>query len=287
MPELPEVETIRRGLENNVLFKRIENVTVGLPKIVRGDLSQFQAVIIGNQFTNISRRAKLLIFHLKKSEPQYLLIHLKMTGQLIYPTDQTLIAGGHPYPDFKSELPNKYTHLMFHFQDQSTLFFNDLRQFGYTQLATTDQLSQLVNSYGLEPGTPSFTWQAFKEKIDLRKRPVKSWLLDQQEIAGLGNIYADEVCFQAGILPNRNTGTLNDSQKHALYQAIKNIISQAIKHRGTTFRNYADHEGKKGGYAKFLQVYGRAEEKCFKCGSIIQKTKVAGRGTHYCPVCQQ
>lgn len=286
MPELPEVETIRQGLRKHVLGKRLQKPVVTLPKMVRGDLDHWQEVLAGNAFRDIDRRAKLLIFRLAEGE-ESLLLHLKMTGQLIYPTSSELIAGGHPFPEFNTELPNTYTHIMFPFVDGSTLFFNDLRQFGYTQLVTPAELELILAEYGLEPGTDRFTWANFQDLLGQRRTPLKVLLLNQQLIAGLGNIYADEAAFAAGLRPDRPVASLSEAERRRLFAAIQDIIHQAIQFRGTTFRNYADTEGKKGGYAKFLKAYGRAGQTCLRCGqATITKTKLAGRGTHFCPHCQ-
>ncbi len=286
MPELPEVETIRTGLKTHVLLKRVEKVLVGLPKIVRGNLTEFQEVIQGNQFTDIDRIGKLLIFKLDTTD-YFLILHLKMTGQLIYPTHQEIVAGGHPFPEFTADLPNKFTHVTFVFADGSRLFFNDLRQFGYLQLVTPQQLLLLKTQYGLEPTMDDFTWNHFQELLGERTTILKSFLLNQKFISGLGNIYADESAFAAGVRPDRKIQTLTLTERKKLFTSIREIIMSAIEHKGTTFRNYADSEGKKGGYAALLQVYGRAGERCLRCGQAdIQKMKLAGRGTHYCPHCQ-
>lgn len=287
MPELPEVETIRRGLKKHVLHKRVENVLVGLPKIVRGNLTQFQEVMRDNAFTDIDRIGKLLIFSLDRSDFS-LILHLKMTGQLIYPTPLEIVAGGHPFPEFNAHLPNQFTHVTFEFADGTKLYFNDLRQFGYLQLVTKNELAKIKQSFGLEPNMADFTWEHFSQLLGQRKTILKALLLNQKLIAGLGNIYADESAFAAGVRPDRQINTLSESETRLLYESIKTIIAKAIDLKGTTFRNYTDSEGKKGGYAAHLQVYGRAGETCLRCGQAkIEKIKLAGRGTHFCPHCQK
>jgi formamidopyrimidine-DNA glycosylase len=287
MPELPEVETIRQGLKKHTLFKRLKRALVMTPKMVRGEVGQLQEVLANNRFTDIDRVGKLLIFQLENS-PLSMLLHLKMTGQLIYPVPGELVAGGHPFPEFNVDLPNKYTHLIFEFEDESSLYFNDLRQFGYVQLVTPKELVAVRAQYGLEPGMDDFTWENFSALVSGRATKLKPFLLSQQHIAGLGNIYADEVAFYAGVRPDRTLNSLTIAEKKKLYTGIQEIIASAVEHKGTTFRNYADHEGKRGGYAQFLQVYGRAGQKCQRCGqSNITKVKLAGRGTHFCEVCQK
>jgi formamidopyrimidine-DNA glycosylase len=241
----------------------------------------------GNAFTDIDRVGKLLIFFLDHSEFS-LVLHLKMTGQLIYPTPLEIVAGGHPFPEFNTQLPNKFTHVTFVFADGTNLFFNDLRQFGYLQLVTAEQLTQLKRDFGLEPNVVDFTWEHFASLLAHRQTILKAFLLNQKLIAGLGNIYADESAFAAGLRPDRKINTLTEPEAQLLYHSIKDIIARAIDLKGTTFRNYTDSEGKKGGYAAYLQVYGRAGETCLRCGQAkIQKIKLAGRGTHFCPHCQK
>ena len=287
MPELPEVETIRQDLKQKILNKTISQIIVKKNKIIRNPIAFFQKNLLKNQFINIDRRGKLLIFLLKKPEI-YLLIHLKMTGQLIYKIKNTIIAGGHPVPHQTESLPNKHTHVIISFNDKSKLFFNDLRQFGYLQLATKQQLKTILNKYGIEPLTKNFTFSSFKQIFTNKKTNLKNILLNQQIIAGIGNIYADEICFDAKIDPRTLAKNLPDSQIKNLFLSTQKIIKLAIKHRGTTTNNYRDGAGKKGNFSQFLKVYGRTNQKCLGCHKTkIKKIKLAGRGTHYCQFCQK
>lgn len=287
MPELPEVETIRRDLNRLVRQVRIKHVEIRKAKILRTLPKAFQKALTGQQITGIARRGKLLIFSLFTPD-RYLLMHLKMTGQLIYRRHGRFVAGGHPVPlPEPDELPNKFTHLIFHFADGAQLFFNDLRQFGYAQIVDAESKDRIVASYGVEPLTAAFTLQYLQHELKKRKTSIKQVLLDQTVIAGLGNIYVDEVCFAAKIRPSQTAARVSPAESQRLYRAIKTILKKAITHRGTTFAKYRDGYGRAGGFVRFLKVYGRSGERCLRCKKgVIMKVKVAGRGTAYCPVCQ-
>lgn len=286
MPELPEVETIRQGLKDNIINKEISDIEIKKPKLVRNDINYFVNVLQGNQIFDIERIGKLLIFNLTKGN-LYLLIHLKMTGQLIYVWQDNMIAGGHNFPEVDN-LPNKYSHLILIFSDKSRLFFNDLRQFGYWQIVDKNQKDKIVADYGLEPGTNDFSFKQFNKIFQNRKGILKAILLNQKIISGIGNIYADEICFRAKILPSRGVDTLTGSEIKALYQACNYIIKKAIINRGTTFSDYRDSNNQKGNFVKYLKVYGRAGKICLRCKKAnIKKIKLAGRGTHFCPNCQK
>jgi formamidopyrimidine-DNA glycosylase len=286
MPELPEVETIRQGLKSQILHKPIQDIIVKKKNLVRDNLQDFQDILQDNAISQIDRIGKLLLFRLAKQE-KYLAIHLKMTGQLIYSFKDKLIAGGHNLPTI-NDLPNKFSHIIFNFKDGSRLFFNDMRQFGYLQLLDKKSRGHVIKKYGIEPLTKNFTLSNFKNIFKNRKTILKALLLNQQIIAGIGNIYADEICFRANVLPDRRTNTLSDKELKAIYQACQYIIKKAIVSKGTTFSDYRDSENKSGNYSKYLKVYGRQDQKCIKCKkSKIKKITLAGRGTHFCPTCQK
>lgn len=286
MPELPEVETIVRGLKNTILKKKIIEIDIGLKKIVKSSLRKFKLDLKNNKFTDIKRRGKLFIFELAREE-KYLLIHLRMTGQLIYKKNKKITAGGHGYPNDFNDLPNKHSHIIFYFKDGSQLFFNDQRQFGVIQLVHKDELKYVDAKFGVEPLDRKFTIKKFKDILKTRKGSIKAFLLNQKFIAGLGNIYTDEVLFFAGVLPNRKIDSLSEREIGQIHKGIKSILAKAIKYRGTAFNNYVDVRGRKGNFLKMLKVYRREGEKCLRCKkNIIQKTKIAGRGTRFCKTCQ-
>ena len=199
MPELPEVETIKNDLKEKILDKKIIKITCRKRKIVKNNFNFFLNTLIGNKFSNIKRIGKLLIFEINR-ENLYLLIHLKMTGQLVYCPSRGIVAGGHSYPEQKNTvesaaeamcLPNKYSHVIFNFADGSNLFFNDMRQFGYFKTVRKDELEIIKKNFGIEPLASNFKLNNFKRIFIKRKAPVKALLLNQKLIAGIGNIYAD------------------------------------------------------------------------------------------------
>jgi len=287
MPELPEVETIRRDLAAKILHKKITKVEVAKDKIVRGSTAKFKDDLVGKSFASVNRRGKLLIFDIASTDT-YLLVHLKMTGQLIYQSSDERVAGGHPWPEFDTKLPDKHTHITITFSDKSKLYFNDLRQFGFMKIVNEKQLDVVVAKFGIEPLTPDFTLDNFRKVFVGRKAPLKAVLLNQNLIAGLGNIYADEICFAAGVRTSKSVDRLTNKEKEALYKSAEKIIKQAIKYRGTTFRDYVDSQGRTGNFVDKLKVYGRSGDLCLKCHKFnIKKIKTAGRGTHYCPGCQK
>jgi len=289
MPELPEVETIKNDLRKKILNKKIKKVDLRLKKIVESPAQNFVLDLENNKFKNIKRRGKLLIFTLAKKN-KYLTIHLRMTGQLIYQKNKKIIAGGHDNNKNSNDiinLPNKHTHIIFYFSDKSQLFFNDLRRFGVAKIVDEKELKNILNNFGVEPLENSFSLKIFQNIIKNKKGNIKAFLLNQKYIAGIGNIYADEILFEAKILPGRKIDLLKTEEIKKLYQAIKKILKKAVKYRGTTFYSYLDARGKRGNFTKFLKVYKRENKKCLRCKKgIIIKTKIAGRGTRYCGECQ-
>lgn len=284
MPELPEVETIRRGLSQKIVNKKIVDITVKKPHLIRNRLSDFRKAVFNNNILSIDRIGKLLILNL--ADNNFLLIHLKMTGQLIYVFQKDLMAGGHNFPSVDN-LPNKYSHIIFKFSDGSNLFFNDMRQFGYMQIVDHKGHQKIREKFGIEPGRDDFTWQNFQSIIKPRRGLLKAFLLDQRFIAGIGNIYADEICWRAKILPWRKVDSLSNKDIKKLYQASLAVIKKAIAKKGTTFSDYRDVDNQKGNFVQYLKVYGRSGEKCLVCKSIIKKVRLAGRGTHFCEHCQK
>ncbi|MFH1822529.1 MAG: bifunctional DNA-formamidopyrimidine glycosylase/DNA-(apurinic or apyrimidinic site) lyase [Patescibacteria group bacterium] len=312
MPELPEVETIKNDLNKKILRKKIIDLKILNKKSVKPNLNFFSKTLINLSITKIDRIGKLLIFYLSDRK-HFLLIHLKMTGQLIYlphpclrlPAQagadrlakerelNSIIAGGHflegkqKITGIGESLPSKHTRIIFYFKDKSILYFNDLRKFGYARIVNEKELVNLKKEFGIEPLNKNFTLDSFKKIIQGKKTNIKAVLLNQKFIAGIGNIYADEILFAAGIKPARQANKLKKSEIEKIFKATNSMIKKAIKHRGTTFRNFLDSSGKRGNFSDFLQVYGRAGERCKKCRQgTVKKIKLAGRGTHYCPVCQ-
>src|SRR3989344_417784 len=294
MPELPEVETIRRDLEGKIVRKKITDVEVRAKKIIKTNLKEFVEALKGNQFTKIERKGKLLIFNLQTKD-QFLLVHLKMTGQLIYRYDHKTIAGGHNLPKNIGELPNKFTHLIFSFADKSKLYYNDMRKFGYMKIVDQAERNRiLTENFGIDAIDEKFTFPVFKKILKKKKGAIaKAALLDQMAIAGIGNIYADEILYDSRIMPNRKVSTLKTDEIKKMYQSIKKVLKHAIRHRGTTFGtqlegHYVDSEGRHGNYLDFLKVYQRERKKGLRCtNGVIEKKSIAGRGTRFCSACQK
>jgi formamidopyrimidine-DNA glycosylase len=285
MPELPEVETIKKGLTQKILGLKIKEVKVLNQKIVRNGLENFYETLKDNKIKTIGRIGKLLIIGLE--EKNFLLIHLGMTGQLVYIDQKNIIAGGHNVPQ-RGGLPNKWTRVILKFNNNVNLFYNDVRQFGYLKLVEAEELDKIKKRYGIEPLTKNFHWDDFKKIFWKRKTKIKNILLNQSLIAGIGNIYADEILFAAGIHPQRAANTLREEEIKNIFKATEVVLKKSIEHRGTTFSDYVDASGNQGGFVKFLKVYGRTGKKCLKCKQgIITKIKIAGRGTSFCPSCQR
>jgi formamidopyrimidine-DNA glycosylase len=274
MPELPEVETIKQDLKKNILQKKIKDVTVLNEKQIKNNIIFFISNLIGNTLISINRAGKLLIFDLKNL---HLLLHLKMTGQLIYITK-----------NFKQMRNiNKHTVLVIYFFDNSVLVFNDIRKFGYLKLVTSEEKNNKIRKLGIEPFTDDFTFENFKKLFKNSKVIIKSFLLDQTKISGIGNIYADEICYASKIKPERKVNTLSSKDIRVIYNQIISIMTKAIANRGSTFSNYVDLKGRKGNFFKYLKVYKKEGQKCRQCSQIIQKKKLAARSSYYCPNCQK
>ncbi len=287
MPELPEVETIARELQEVMPASRITGLQVGLPKMIKLPLSKFRRGVVGARVTKVHRRAKLLLIDL--SSGQTIVIHLKMAGQLIWrATSGRLRVGGHPIPQGTENLPNKYSHVIF-VTNHGTLFFNDQRQFGFVKLVATKELEYWLEEqgYGPEPLTDDFTLSVFENILKRhRVKRVKPTLLDQTVIAGIGNIYADEALFYAKVRPTRRIKTLSPTERRALWKGIRHVMNLSIRKKGTTADAYRTANGQKGGMMPFLRVYGRDGKPCKRCDGVITKITLAGRGTHYCASCQ-
>lgn len=285
MPELPEVETIRRGLVERLIGARITSVDVRHPKVMLGDPAALHDRII----TEIRRHGKLLVFILDNQSA--FTVHLKMTGQLLWRGQgMDAVMGGHPSEGYLGELPGKHTRIVLHLSDGAALFFNDLRLFGRLSVLTEEALQEhaFVRSLGPEPLEPGFMLDYLRARMERKpKTNLKAFLLDQTNLAGLGNIYADESCFRAAILPTRSVGSVTLAESEALYHAIRETLELALKHGGSSERDYLNAIGEKGTYLKVAQVYHRTGLPCLRCRQgVIERVKLAGRSTHFCPNCQ-
>jgi formamidopyrimidine-DNA glycosylase len=286
MPELPEVETIKKDLESIVINKKIQQIKIILPKIIKTPLKDFKKKLINNEFSEITRKGKLLILKLKSKN--LLLIHLRMTGQVIVEKKEEKIFGGHSEKKENFNLPHKHTHLIIKFEDKTKLYYNDLRQFGQIKLIDNKDLKENLKNYGIDPILDNFKFSVFKQMIKNSSQSIKTFLLNQKKICGLGNIYADEILFSTKINPQTKSCNLKDFKIKKLYQEIPKILKLAIKERGTTFSDYRDTQGRKGNFKNFLQVYQKENQICPQCKKQkILKIKLNGRGTHFCPNCQK
>jgi len=286
MPELPEVETVRRGLAELILGKAItsqsHDTEKGFPNGDQ-DVAQF---LIGATVTAVRRRAKVLMIDL--STNYSLLIHLKMTGQLVF-VGETRFGAGHPSDSLVNELPDKSTRVTLNFADGSKLFFNDQRKFGWMRLLPTIEIPNIIfmQKVGPEPLAKDFTAQEFMQRFTRRaKTTIKAAILDQSVVAGVGNIYADESLWGAKIHPQRLVGSITEQEFVLLYHELREVMNLAVEKGGSSNHTYVNAEGKKGSYMDFARVFRREGLPCPRCNTIIEKLRVAGRGTHICPHCQ-
>ena len=284
MPELPEVETIRLQLAEKIVGLRIKYFTVDPSKTFSGEKDK----LIGRKVTGLRRFAKVLVIDLDRRHS--ILIHLKMTGQLIYKKNSETVAGGHPIPPLNLPVPNKTTHAIFTFDNSARLFFNDLRKFGWVKLVDTQgsEIRELDRKFGIEPLSPKFTLGYFAEKLKkFKNRPVKIAIMDQTLTPGVGNIYASEALFLAKLKPNRKVSSLSNLEIKQLYSGIRKALTTGLKHGGASAAAYVKPDSTLGVFLNYANVYNREGEKCKRCGSITKKEKIGQRGTYYCPQCQK
>lgn len=287
MPELPEVETVRMGLQRLLPGRIITHITHDWPKGFPNAPQDVDQFAIGATVMNVRRRAKVLLIDV--STQHTFVIHLKMTGQLVFRGEQ-VFGAGHPNDSLVGALPDKSTRVIVTFADGSRLFFNDQRKFGWVRLLPTVEVENLdfFRTVGPEPLAADFTWQQFRDRLLRRKNSgIKVVLLDQTVIAGVGNIYADESLWGAKIHPLTLAARLTDAQFKRLYTALRDVLNLSIQKGGSTDRNYVDAEGKRGSYLTFANVFRREGQACPRCGTEVIKTRVAGRGTHICSACQK
>lgn len=288
MPELPEVETVRLQLLRKVRGKTIKTVTVYHQKTANHDAT-FSKRLTGKTIDQIDRVGKLLIFNFTAEGDLHMLAHLKMTGQFFFvDTTGTASGGGHSLtPTDTVNLPHKHTRVSFTFTDKSVLYFNDMRLFGYTKLASKAEVDHAKTGYGPEPIDPAFDVVWFTKKLKQKKTPIKAALLNQKFIAGLGNIYVDEALWVAKVRPTRRADTITKVEAAAIAAASGDVMRHSITVGGTTFQHFADTGGDAGNYSDYLKVFGKQGTPCPRCGTLIKKIRCAGRGTHYCPGCQK
>ncbi len=274
MPELPEVETVRRTLELLVIGKKIKDVTVSWPKMIKhpDETGEFIHSLRGQEILEMRRRGKFLVFYLNDVA---LVSHLRMEGKY------NVSHHGDPI--------EKHTHVIFHFTDGTELRYRDVRKFGTMHVFKKgEELLHLpLLQLGPEPFQPEFTADYLATKLGKTERIVKATLLDQTVLVGLGNIYVDEALFRAGIHPERKSKALSRKEIERLHEQIIETLTEAVEMGGSTIRSYVNSQGQMGMFQQNLYVYSRKDEPCRNCGAIIAKKVSAGRGTHFCPQCQR
>jgi formamidopyrimidine-DNA glycosylase len=287
MPELPEVETIRRVLARKLTGRRILDADLRAPKLAATRLNRslaaqahsLEARLQGRRITGVRRRAKYLLVDLDRG---VLLVHLGMTGQLFAARAGERPAAGLP------ALPDKHTHLILDLTGGWRLYYRDIRKFGRLHwLEDRAEEARVLGALGPEPLGAEFTPAILSGGLKGRTASIKALLLNQRLVAGLGNIYADEALFRAGIAPRTRGGRLGPARILRLHAAVREVLTEAIRHRGTTMSDYFDPESRKGGFQDRLRAYGRTGEPCPTCGAPIARAVVAQRGTHWCPKCQR
>ena len=271
MPELPEVETIRRDLEPLLVGRRICGVEVDegtINLLAKAPIEALRASLVGRTFTSMGRRGKYLL--LGMDDGRTLVIHLRMTGRLLWRE--------HAAP------PEQYERARLILDDGHDLRWSDLRKFGTWRLV--DDAREIIDKLGPEPIDAGFTLKQFRQALAGRTAPVKAVLLDQRRMAGLGNIYVDEALFAARVRPDTPAGWLSPAATRRLWETSRTVLERGIENRGASFRDYVDGQGNQGTQHMYVQVFRRDGKPCYVCGTTIARSVVGGRGTHYCPRCQ-
>lgn len=274
MPELPEVETVAQGLKRRALGRRIAEAVISHPGVIAGSPEAFAAAIEGRTISKVQRKGKVIALSLRgheKGEARFLVMRLGMTGQV------TVVPREAP--------PETHTHVVLSLDDgREELRFRDVRRFGRLRVASHEELERLLESLG--PDAQQASEEEFLRAMRGRRGAVKSWLMNQQVLAGLGNIYADEALYAARVHPLAQPGRLRLKAAQRLYRSVRRILARAVARQGTSFRDYLDVEGRPGSYAMQLRVYQRTGKQCPRCGATIRRMVIAGRSSHFCPRCQ-
>jgi len=285
MPELPEVETIKNDLQAEIVGAKILDINFLWPKIFQGDdIDKAKQKIIGEKIIGVTRRAKNLAIAL--SNNYHLLLHMKMTGHLLVEPDTKKVDKHGNWEAQEGQLKdsfNQYIRAIFWLDNNKILAFSDLRKFGYIKLLSADELKNFFDSYGPEPFSKNFNKEYLSKVFSSKKTAIKKVLTDQNIIAGIGNIYADEILWKTKIHPLTKANKLTDKEIEAIIKKTREILTCAINNRGTSTSDFRDTKGAKGSYGNKLAVYKRNGQQCPRDGVIIEKIKIGGRGTHFCP----
>ena len=288
MPELPEVETIVQDLNRKVLGRTFLDIWTDWPRMIRKpkNLKEFKKEILGRKIKAVKRRGKLILIQL--SGDKTLLLHQKLTGHLLVGKWKFKKGKWLAPPGPLSERINTYLHLVFTLDNGLMLAFSDLRKFGFVELWSNQELKSAprLKELGPDPLEEHFTFEKFKERISKIRGKIKQVLMNQEVIAGIGNIYSDEILWQAKIHPLKRIEELSSKELERIYRAMREILRKAIKLRGESISDFRDTAGRKGQFDRVRKVYRREGEKCSLCGTIIEKIKVGGRSSYYCPQCQ-
>lgn len=279
MPELPEVETVKRGLRENIIGKKIIKVNSNTPQIIKTPFSneEFISRLLGAIFTNINRRGKYLLIDMNTND--ILIVHLGMSGRLIYQTEEQV----------NKNYLEKHNHIEIIFSKSEKLIYNDTRRFGKIWIVSNSEKLSRIESLGIEPLEPIFTTDKLYELVQNNNQNIKKFLMDQKKIAGIGNIYANEILFLSSIHPLRKASSLTEEEIKILYRKIKNVLNQAIELGGTTMADgsYQDIKGNRGKYGDIIKIYGKNKSNCPVCGNPIESIKVEKRSTFFCSFCQK
>jgi formamidopyrimidine-DNA glycosylase len=281
MPELPEVETIKLGLQEYLVGRTIEDIEVKASKLFIGNKND----VIGAKITGLKRIGKGLIIELDNT--YVLAVHLKMTGQLVYSDNRTKNLTLSPKIGGE-KLPSKYSHIIFALDANAYLYYNDLRKFGWIKIVEKDQLMEMpfFKEMGPEP-LNNLTMKQFNNIVLSSNLAIKVLLMDQKKSGGIGNIYANDALFEAKIDPGRSAKSLSSEEIKKLYKAILKVLQRGLEYGGSSDENFVNALGQEGNYQNHTLVYGKEGDKCRVCATVIKKTKLGGRGTYFCPVCQK
>lgn len=290
MPELPEVQTIVNDLNKKIKGEMVVDFWSDFPKTIKGkSLENFKKEIKGRKILNARRIGKNIFIDLSGKKTLY--IHLKMTGHLLIKSQISNSKSQNSKHDYFSDKVNQYIHHTWYFESGKTMEFSDLRKFAKIVLEDREKINNLpeVKALGMDAMDPEFTFQKFRELLEKKgKVPVGIFLMDQNTISGIGNIYRSEILFESGVLPQRKNSTLSEEEKKKIYGNIGKVLKKAIKLRGTSDSDYRDTSGAPGGFQKVMQVYRKEGRECpQKCGTIIKRMKLGQRSVFYCPVCQK
>jgi formamidopyrimidine-DNA glycosylase len=282
MPELPEVETIRRQLNSVLVGRVIRRVEVFTKKSIEGNAQD----LVGWEVERVFRKSKIIEIYFLGKE-RVVIVHLKMTGQLVFDNGEDRVVGGHPTADWVGKLPSKHTRVIIEFMDGSKLFFNDMRRFGWMKIVEKEKYEKELRKAVPDVVDKEFSCEYLEGVFEKSKKSVKLVLMDQDKIGGVGNIYANDALYLAKVMPDRRASSLTKGELKRLWSAVRFVIGEGIKYGGASAANYVDSKGLGGTYQDHFLVYKKDGQECSVCGGKIRKMRIGGRGSFYCPRCQK